>query len=443
MKKEFFAMLAAVSLLYGNSSAQIGQLQPPQTSQISLKEKAEFFEEDLFTYHLTPEGLLAYNIRMPQIANNPKLNEYGDAAIWTGVLLGAESFRYSVTKDEDALKNIEKMVGGLHNLQEVTGVEGLLARFYGKKSDLDLENFVRRESFHKIYEGKGKFEGYLSVGDTSNDQYMGVFFGYYICYNLVENEEIKKVIRQDVNALANHIVDNGIRITGSDGKPTTYGDMSPKGMDEKLDALLALSMLKIAHHITNEEKFSQAYQELIKKYGYHKKAVKAKFAPLKMFDSGVNDNLAFLAYYPLLSLEADPELLKYYQKSMDRTFKWVKGEGNSFFNFIYNAVSSTPNYEENVEAAESLKIMPLEKKHITIINSNRKSLCTKKVLNRHFKFELRACDALPMDERPSGPEFVWRGNPRKLDSYGNGEVKYSGLDFLIAYWMGRYHKFVE
>src|SRR5215471_4739875 len=47
----------------------------------------------------------------------------GDSATWTGHYLAAESYRYKVTGDPNALANAQKALAGLKSLVDVTGTD--------------------------------------------------------------------------------------------------------------------------------------------------------------------------------------------------------------------------------------------------------------------------------------------------------------------------------
>lgn len=39
--------------------------------------------------------------------------------------------------------------------------------------------------------------------------------------------------------------------------------------------------------------------------------------------------------------------------------------------------------------------------------------------------------------------FMWEHNPWKLVSPGTPNYVFSGVDYLIAYWMARYHGYIQ
>jgi len=415
----------------------------------SLFEKAVFFEQEIGKWHLTPEGLLAYEILWPPPNDEMVPTSFADMAIWTGCYLGAESFRYAVTGDLEAKKRVDQCVEGLGLLQKVTGVPGLMARSVRKRIR-DSSNPMAPEGPHpylpSIHEkwrvGEGAFSDYEWLGDVSSDQLDGVVFGEGIAFDLNPEKETREKIRWQITQIADHLLDHDMRIVDSTGKETRHGDFTLGLFSEPLNALIGLSILKMALRVSGEETYLHSYARLVRE-GYAHRAVRAR-DPWWEFFSGINhsdNNLAFLAYYTLLFNEKNPKLISLFQKSLDRGWKVVRGEGNPFFTWIFHALIGEEQKDQLAidDALESLRRFPKERRDLPVKNSDRKNLCKAWFSDR--KGEPQACFPLPLDERPTS-SFEWRENPYRLDGPGKGRVRFSGVDYLLAYWMGRYYGFV-
>ena len=92
-----------------------------------------------------------------------------------------------------------------------------------------------------------------------------------------------------------------------DGQHTTWGVWSPRMLNgewklqRNLNSLEILSMLKTAHHITDDQKFHQAYLHLIHQHHYALNSINQKLtAPDPTNHS--DDELALVVYYPLLKV---------------------------------------------------------------------------------------------------------------------------------------------
>ncbi|MEW6297852.1 MAG: hypothetical protein AB1671_08960 [Thermodesulfobacteriota bacterium] len=394
-----------------------------------LEEKAHHFERAIRAHHLSPEGILLYKRRI----DRPE-GAIGDAPIWTGCYVGAQALRYAVTREEEALAGAHIGLRGLHFLQAVTGKRGLLCRGVSTTG-------VPRDDAHpqEWHRGEGPFSSYLWHGDVSVDQYTGAMFGYAVAYDLLDDDAVKLVIAEDVTAIADHLIEHGMTIVDVDNEVTTFGHLEPSFWTEDLNALIALGLFKIAHRITGEERFARQYHTLIARDRYHERAVAARDLWWeKLF--GVNhsdNNLAFLVYYPLLRYETDPELLSFYRESLRRTWRGVAREGNPFFAFVYRAL--TPSAPPDGRALRTLRHFPLEKRNLWVHNSTRADQCISWVRARNGR--LQACAPLPVEERPPST-FEWKENPYRLDGGGDGAKLYTGTDYLLAYWLGRYCRFL-
>lgn len=387
-------------------------------------------EEQIGERHLTPEGLIWYEAREEE----PPIIGFSDVAIWTGCYVAAEALRWAETKDPEARERLVSSLGGLHHLQHVTGKKGLLARSFRRGTG------PSPEEGREWHQGTGDYKEYRWLGDVSVDQVDGVFFGYALAFDLLEDSSIRHHVAEDVAPIADHILENRMKIIDLDGQPTRHGDLGSGPFSEDLNALIALMVIKVAHHITKEPRFHQAYQDLIKKKGYHYRAAAArdKWWEYLLGINHSDNNLAFLAFYTLIRLEEDPSLLKIYKAGLRRAWKVVRYEGNPLFTFVYHSLLQGDQVDQIAldRALETLYYFPAEKRNILKKNSLRPEICRSFWKDRHG--DPQACIPLPIQDRPSD-SFEWKANPYRLDSGGDGKIFYAGVDYLLPYWMGRYH----
>ena len=74
----------------------------------------------------------------------------------------------------------------------------------------------------------------------------------------------------------------------------------------------------------------------------------------------------------------------------------------------------------------------------SIQNSHRSDVTFLKEKDRLSRQQLT--EVLPPDERPIAK---WNGNPYRHDGGSGGRSEDDGAYFLLPYWMGRYHGWVE
>ncbi len=428
------ALLCAACGIADRSYLRVGgtarsEYAPPEN--VRLAEKAARFEDGLESF-LSPDGLLAYQQRTGQPF---RYRLSADAAIWTGSLLGAECLRHAVTGEAAALDRVRRLVAGLHKLHEITGVPGLFARSYAPGAPEERDG-------DQVHAGGGALAGFKWKGDVSKDQVAGLVFGYGVASLHIEDVAVRRTVAADAAALADHLIRNDLRLVDVDGETTTHGNLRGRiaCVPIGLNALIALAAFKVAHHASGgEERFARAYDDLIDR-GYHEIAYWAKFQVLGKTNQN-NDNMQFLALYPLLRLETDPAIRRAYIRSAERTWRYIRFEGNAFFNFV-TALALGPALEgAQDDALLTLRLFPLDKRSFEV--DLREDPRFERTFFKNRKGRVKAVAPLPINYRTQ-TAWAWRDDPYALISGEGreGEEVYPGADYLLAYWLGRYHGFV-
>jgi hypothetical protein len=373
--------------------------------------------------------------------------------LWTSMYVGAEAYRYGVTHDEQAKKNARASLDALMFLERVTGIPGFVARSFVPIAD-DPKKYGGE--WHRSGDGKWWWKG-----DTSSDELDGHYFAYAVYYDVVADEKEKAEIRQFVERITDHILDHGLYYVGPPGKPTTWGVWAPEKLnhdlewigDRGLNSLEILSHLKAAEHIVGKPRYAEVAHELIEKHSYDINTVEQKKTWPPEHVNHSDDELAFLAYHPLLLYERDPKLRKVYLASLRRSWQIERPEHSPFFNFIYaaglqagkwtkpqerppEALVDPARYDRGV-CLEWFRDVPADTIGWTIENSKRRDV-GELVQNRgrqadgHF--------VLPPSERRV---MKWNGDPYELDGGSGGLDRDDGTFILLPYWMGRYHRFLD
>ncbi len=405
---------------------------------LTLAKKAALFEYDM-QQRFVLDGQALCKLKTPTETRPFVAYNMPDNAYMTGIYLGALAMQYAVTKDPDVRAKAGASIRALNLLSTVSGKKGLLARAaWPLDRPFDDDGLWRKSP-----DGTHTWRG-----DISSDQMAGVFYGYALAYDLVANADEKRHIAMRVAELTDHVLEKGLRIIGYDGKTTTWGKYYPeyvKGV-EKLNALLFLQLLKVAQHVTGEERFAQAYQRWAADEAYAEIAVKTRRMADPSRRGMINhsdDVLLFLGYYPLLEYEKDPELRRCCADSLRRTwngtekFPGVKPEHNPFYAFaVYRFLGDESGVAGGIE---TLRWFPLNMKwnHATIAAYEEK-----------FGFTL---DPMPASPRPKRGEAVPVDRRAKswsawvMDPYAPGAdrsedsaMEFNGHDYLMAYWLGRY-----
>jgi hypothetical protein len=399
-----------------------------------LAEKAAWHEDRIGRRHVTAEGLFAYQAATREADDAVTPTAYPDMAIWTGLYLAAESLRYRVTGDEDAVRRMDRVIGGLSLLHQVTQTPGFLARAVQRVTDIP-------DPRTGWTAGSDPFRDYQWLGDTSVDQVLGVVYGYGWAFDATDDRTRRDRIAREVTAIVDRIVAHGMRIVGPDGRRVKHGDLTDGLLAENLNALIALAVVKTAAHMAPEGPYQETYRDLAERRGYARRAVAARDRWWERF-TGVNhsdNNLAVLAYDVLLRYEDDLVLRGRYREGLSRTWAVSRREGNALSASIAASHGVSVDGAARRSAMASLLDFPLEQPGVTRMNSRRPDVCVSP--RRDRTGDLQACEPLPMSERPRGP-FEWNQNPYRLDSTGDGTQEYSGLGYLVAYWLGRRVEFI-
>src|SRR5580693_3761138 len=124
----------------------------------------------------------------------------GDSAIWTGHYLAAEAFRYKVTGSADAMTNINNAISAIDNLINITGVN-VLSRCALPADSPYAASISSQESANGIYTGSAYGVPWIWVGNTSRDQYIGVFFGLDVTYDMVSDQTVRNWCSYEITRL--------------------------------------------------------------------------------------------------------------------------------------------------------------------------------------------------------------------------------------------------
>ncbi|HVR73023.1 MAG TPA: hypothetical protein VMT52_01770 [Planctomycetota bacterium] len=416
--------------------------QDPSPPALSLAEKAGRYQTELERLHLTKEGILRYRIDLKR-PEDPSYGNLADGSFHTGIYLSSQALRFAVTREPAAREQVLKVLDGLRILMEVTGKHGLLARHITPAGTLPLSPAVEGE------EGKWRPSAthpeLFWRGDVSKDQYAGFIHGLGVTLAVVKDPEVRARVADLAGAAADHLIENHLQIIDTDGSRTTFGDLQGHAAFVPLgiNALIALAIAKVAAESTGEERHAAFYRNLLDR-GYVRAAYWARIPFVKSLNR-VNDNMAYLALYPLLLLEKDAGTLNALREAEGRSFGSLRDERNAFFALTHAvAWAGDPRAaaEGRAEGREALLEFP-DDKIARPVDLTRPGFDFPIALKRSKKCEPRSKRAVPLYLRPRGSCF-WVSDPYRL--VGNlthlGDTVTSGQDYLLVYWIARHHGIV-
>lgn len=417
-------------------------------TELALEEKAGLFERRIRDRHCRHGYVTSCRLAAPGDLSSPVTHDASDNdGLWTALYAAAECFHYAVTGSEEARRFAWESVRALLDLERRTPISGYPARALVREGE---EVSKSGGEWHRTetYIGPGEAEPGPSPdgawewkGDTSSDELDGHYFALPIFYDLVATEEQQQEIREVVERITDHLVDNDLLLIDLDGKPTRWGVFSPGYLngpweaERGLNSLSILSHLRAAHHICGHERYLEASRMLIDEHHYALNTLNQKILPPGDINHS-DDELAFICYYSLLTYETDPELRRLYLLSLERSWRIERPERNPLWNLIYGAL--TGNACDAEAAVQTLAEIPLDLINWPVRNSHRNDIeCSP----RTGRFgEVESVDPLPAAERPIGK---WNSNPFRLDGGGDGTSEDDGAYYLLPYWLGRYHGLIE
>ncbi len=426
------ALAAGGMPAYFLTDAGIGRLDAVKTT---LLEKAQTIERRVNERHRRLGMVASCQLDDAEDPKAHTIHDNDNDGLWTAYHVAAMSLCYGVTKDEAAKASAREGMHALYMLQNASGIPGLVAR-----SVLPPEEGKKRgKQWQPTPDGKMYWKS-----DTSSDEIDGHYLAFYAFYeHIAKNDpEEKALIIKQVRALTDHLTEHGYQLIDWHGKRTRWGFWDPKSLNENpaeateagLNSLQILSFLKVAHYITGDKKYEKHYRKLITKHGYLNNIMLTK----KSFPDSNNhsdDQLGYVAWYPILQLEDDPVVRRALSVGVRRHYEVVRAEQPSFYTFVTATVS--PRTVDIEGAIENLRQIPTDRREWGMINSHRADVAFSPLPNRFGRPVLNR--VLPADERSFKK---WNGDPYEPDDAGTGRHEDDGAAYLLPYWMGRFHGFI-
>ncbi len=437
--------------VYVQTPAGIGELAQRETT---LEQKMAEIDATLQKHHLRDGIVGAIHLHESGRLDAGHAQHSNDNdGLWTSLYVAAEAFRYGATGDPSARQSAKRSLDAMLFLERITGILGFAAR---SVVPIDEVAQTHHGEWHRSADNRWWWKG-----DTSSDEVDGHYFAYLVYYNTAADDREKQEIRDVVARITDHILDHGLYYVGPPGTPTTWGVWAPEKLnhdlrragDRGLNSLEILSHLKVAEYIVGKPRYTAMIKELIERHAYEMNTVFQKHTWPSERVNHSDDELAFLAYYPLLILERDPDLRTVYLASLKRTWLIERPERSPLFNLIYGAAlqasiwtdpAKRPNepladpaeYDHD-PCVEWFRDVPADTIHWTVTNSQRRDIGA---VSKNRFGRTRAHIVLPVSERSV---MRWNGDPYTLDGGSEGRARDDGAAILLPYWMGRYHRLID
>ena len=465
-----------------------------KSRMLTLPQKSKIYEDEIDRFiKRTPFGYVASSrLARPGDRSEVVRADSDNDGLWTAMYGASQCFAYAVTKSEQSKARATQAFEALRFLQIVAvdsehhPAGGFVARTVlptttadpnSGRRDFDTQFQRQRDRLWKIYTPrwpKSADGKWYWKGDTSSDELDGHYFFYGLYNDLVvaspaEKAELQKV----VSDLTDHLINHDFSLHDHDGLPTRWARFGPSDLNRDpdwaqergLNSLSILAYLAVAHHITGEARYLDASTRLKKEHHYDINTMVPKIQRGIGSGNQSDDEMAFMNFYSLLKYTTDPVFRNMVLTSFHGYWALEQPERNPFFHFAYAAHAvgesvSDPFGRQDItpwdgwleDSLETLQGFPLDRLNWSHSNSHRIDIIP---LPRQQGPDLdEGADSttspgrghrvdgkvLPVQER----HFAhWNTDPWRLDYPGDGRTLASGTVFLLPYYMGRYHGFIE
>jgi hypothetical protein len=456
------------------------------TVSMTFARKAEHFETEIDKRHRrTPYGYVhSVAVREPGVEADFTQTDSDNDGLWTAMYGAGECFACAAGL-QPACERARRVFEALRFLGTVTqggshpAPPGFLARTILPASgpdpnltytpERDEQTRRTRDALWKVMRPRWPRSAdgrWYWKADTSSDEFDGHYFFYGLYFDLVARSDAeKRAVREHVTALTDHLVSNGFRLIDHDGKPTRWGIFDPASLNAGLDyweerglnSISILSYLKTAAHITGNSRYDTAARELRDKHHYHMNTLIAKSNGGPGSGNQSDDEMAFMCLYHLVRYESDPALKMIYGRALRDRWNVESTERNPFFHFVAAAALQGVEWIEEPrrtplapagtewleDSLDTLRRFPLDRFNWAHRNSHRADIARLPEWTGDrpgVRGHLRNGKVLPVDER-----FVeyWDHDPWQLNTGGDGRRLADGAAYLLPYYMGLYHGFIE
>lgn len=470
----------------------------PDPSGDQLLNRARHYTTWLSGWMMPAGGVMATEFTD---ANLNEVRYYGgrrDSAIWTGAYLAAESLHLLNTNAPDAERAVRESVETLHRWWTISGDRGYLARYAAPADSpatlIDALLGADDPEVHRdVMYGDQLWHW---RGNISRDQYQGVILGYSLAYEATPHDPaVRELIRHDVVEFVEQLMSsksqkvslmlNGRSIKADvtipyavfsqadapNGTPALTLNLSPfdaagegvlfflpnaadlvrqlpgfryfPDLFQPTQAIQLGAIFRVALQVTDEvPEYAERRQRIAEHYERNVDKwldIAAGWRNTNRCDSGYFGlNIGFMPLYSWTRLETDPrrkERLQY-EILRDRFWAEVADHKNVFFAFIYAS--------QSLEINDALALTyPYggQLSRFPVAPNLSRSIDLRGVYPESTTCPGISAEAVNVDERPAAT-FAWERHPWKLQEEGSPNLVYGGVDYLLAYWMGRHHGFI-
>jgi len=426
----------------------------------ALAARAEFLE-DRYQNYAQVEGIIWQRSRSDAALENPDLyGSGGDSCIFTGHKLAADVYRYRVTGSEADLDKALQSLRGLYLLTHATGTDGVVQRCAFPATRQTEWRYPERWQ-HRIDNGfvnqgpatPDPFNPGTTVPPMiyytrgTKDQVTGLLHGLAVAERYLVAAETAHVTKVDLarNVIAqitedtyNHLRLHDFKIRDEKGENDTNADSVAHLIKLQLLALYrtTVSRSNPARETRIKKKYDEEFRSAF--FGLYQ-TLSDLFNRFNNFQQYYAWNLRYLRAYTVFILEDDNDR-KEDIRSWVRSNLWpfVANHYNTKFTYLHNAITGdNVKLDDALLALKSLSLKSHRGYDSPLAGDERKPSFLQVLFGDVDRFIL-----LPHLRKPT-TYTTWQKEPWDVGNPGrDGREDTTGLDFMLAYWMGKFHGFL-
>ncbi len=376
-----------------------------------------------------------------------RYEDIGDATSWTGPYVAAEALRWHLTGDRDAKQNAFRGLECLLASESTTGKPGFIGRavvpFEGPWAAYVGNTCTEANNCHLITDGP--YAGSYWLGNTSSDTYIGWFYGMLYAWDFLVDEPADQPMRDQIQGAVDRtmttLVNDNYTIVLPNGVPS---DTAADIVGNERIAFHEVAARVVGGHWADE--MQSVYQRELLSYFF------SAWAPFNRYFQYFAYNLGHTLQDMIL--HTDTVNLSFDQLvTGQQLYRWVAGTQQSFFDFVAWGGGAAPYTQADVDADKTVLAAVPEPPRLEIQPEQGAYTPDPAVDLLNFLGPIiaqllgQSWDTIgPMSTTPfpAGQRctvgFMWDNNPANVcQSADDPTWEYSGDDYLIAYWLGRYH----
>jgi len=445
--------------------------------QNTLTQKMEYFQQFLDDYYWRMDGFVSSDMGSTNEWSvvDPYLWDKDNDGLWTQMMVGGWCYAYAVTGEERFYEAARKAMNNMELEVDVPAADfeaaGLGRGFITRSLVREDEGAVYDDKTTQSNWHLREYEGYNYYwkDDTSSDEIDGHFYGFPLFYDLcAKTEEEKETAAQYAADIASYIMDHGYYLIDLDGLKTTHGHWAPEYIGGSvhgedciewcqevtdwslincaaqcvesghgsgwLNGMQILGTLLSAWHMTGDDKFYRAYDDLVVTSQYDKLIEFSDqiFTVTNRNMANHSDHeLAILAYHTLIRYEPNDDRRQKWIDSLNAFYEYEYMERNPLWAGIRAMASGEAEYAE--DAVETLRLIPEDLRDVYINQKHRKDYEVDPKLDR-FE-DPQFTEVPPYDEIRL---VWWNGNMYSMIDGGSNQNYGGPMAWLLAYWSLRY-----